>query len=122
MSTLNSHRLFKSVSPALPRHTRTLNPISNHWHCCRRTINHSPAFLHLNKLYLRRRRRNPSNFSTKCSVNLPLKPSSPAGKSLSTVLQNDPHFIYDAVSCELRRLSGDRGDASLHRFVDFNFI
>ncbi|KAH9621471.1 hypothetical protein KSS87_020512 [Heliosperma pusillum] len=49
--------------------------------------------------------------SVKCSVNLPLKPTTPAGKSLSTVLQNDPKLFYDAVSSELHQLSDDRDDA-----------
>ncbi|KAL9235630.1 hypothetical protein vseg_010374 [Gypsophila vaccaria] len=64
-----------------------------------------------NGLFLRRRRLKSSIFTAKCSVNLPLKPSSPAGRSLSSVLLNDPCSFYDAVSTELCRLSCDLDDA-----------
>ncbi|KMT05560.1 hypothetical protein BVRB_7g168070 isoform A [Beta vulgaris subsp. vulgaris] len=55
------------------------------------------------------------SISAKCCLNLPLKLKSPVGRSLSSVLQNEPHCFYDAVSVELNRIAEDR-DAAFARF------
>ena len=44
-----------------------------------------------------------------------MKPNTETGKSLSTVLQNNPDSFYDAVTTELTRLNYDR-DLAFKRF------
>ncbi|XP_021736908.1 UV-B-induced protein At3g17800, chloroplastic-like [Chenopodium quinoa] len=51
----------------------------------------------------------------KCCLNLPLEPQSELGRSLSSVVLNQPHSFYDVVSVELNRVVEDR-DAAFARF------
>lgn len=93
---------------SLSKTNSNLSPF-NYFH---KPLNH----LNFNRCFWVYGRRKTLNIPAKCCLNLlPLKPTSPAGRSLSGVIQNQPHCFYDAVSEELKRVAEER-DAAFARF------